>query len=225
MTLLSIIQSPLFIANLLIGIFFLEYALYKTRAVRKVDEERDSKYSAFRRYDVKHWKRWRLYFGTPFLFPRMILAILHLLGLYLVIRVVNFNMTATRPPSQLQIKITIFLSKCFKRSEMLVAGGVIWVSKKKVDYDYKKYLGPEWKPTSRTPSTIVSNHSGWLDILLGCAYFDFPIYTSKVGIKNWVMVGTLVTYPGYQAIFLDRAGTKEEREKIVNDIVEKQREI
>lgn len=90
---LCILTSYLFWVNTFIGIFFIEYALFKCRAVIKVDEERDSKYSAFRRYDVKHWKRWRLYLFAPFLPAKMIIAILHMVALYIVIRVVNFNMT------------------------------------------------------------------------------------------------------------------------------------
>lgn len=97
--LLSILQSQLFWINTFIGIFFIEYALYKCRAVIKVDEERDSKYSAFRRYDVKYWKRWRLYLFAPILPLKMVISILNMVLLYIVIRVVNFNMTATRPPS------------------------------------------------------------------------------------------------------------------------------
>jgi hypothetical protein len=59
-----------------------------------------------------------------------------------------------------------------------------------------------------------------MDILVGCYMCDFPVFTSKVGIKNWILVNTLVTYPGYQTKFIDRAGSKEEREKIVKDLVD-----
>ena len=93
-----ICNSTLFWVNIVLGIVLVEYALHKTRSVRKVDEARDSKYSAFRRYDVKEWKRWRLYVFSPFLLIRTILAILHLILLYIVIRTINFNMTANNPP-------------------------------------------------------------------------------------------------------------------------------
>ena len=57
-----------FIANWVVGILLLEYALYKTKAVRKVDESRDSKYPAFRRWDVKKWNRPTFYLGIIPLF-------------------------------------------------------------------------------------------------------------------------------------------------------------
>ena len=34
-----------------------------TKPVRKIDESRDSKYPAFRRYDAKNWNRPTFYFG------------------------------------------------------------------------------------------------------------------------------------------------------------------
>lgn len=114
--------------------------------------------------------------------------------------------------------MTVKISHWIFRFECLVAGSLVWIDKKQVAVDYKKYLGPDWTPTTRKPSTIVSNHACWSDILIGCWAHNFPVYTSKPGIKNWLIVGTLITYPGYECMFLDRAGTKEEREKLVHDI-------
>jgi hypothetical protein len=31
---------------------------------------------------------------------------------------------------------------------------------------YKKYLGPDWKPSYDNPGSIISNHSSWVDILV-----------------------------------------------------------
>lgn len=55
--------TTLLLINWVIGILLVEFALMKTKAVRKVNEERDSKYPAFRRYDVHLWKRSRFYIG------------------------------------------------------------------------------------------------------------------------------------------------------------------
>ena len=63
------------LVDILLGILLIEYALYKTYAPRHIDEARDSKYSAFRRTDVKEWKRWRLYLASPFTFPRFAITL------------------------------------------------------------------------------------------------------------------------------------------------------
>lgn len=70
----EIITSWWFIANTLIGILMIEYALFKTRPHRRVDEARDSKYPAFRRTDVHLWSRPLLYAAAPFTLIRTILG-------------------------------------------------------------------------------------------------------------------------------------------------------
>ncbi len=47
--------------NFLLGVLMIEWALKKTKVVRNVKEERDSKFPAFRRIDVQHWTRKNLY--------------------------------------------------------------------------------------------------------------------------------------------------------------------
>jgi hypothetical protein len=52
---LGCLLSRWFLINWFIGILLIEYAFKKTRSVRNVKEERDGKYPAFRRWDVKLW--------------------------------------------------------------------------------------------------------------------------------------------------------------------------
>ena len=61
--LLCIITSKIFIANWILGIICVEYALKKAKPLAKVVEERDSKQPAFRRTDVKTWYRIGFYAG------------------------------------------------------------------------------------------------------------------------------------------------------------------
>ena len=52
----------LFMCNWLLNIVVIEFlAIRKLGNVIKVDEERDEKYKAFRRNDVKFFSRWWLY--------------------------------------------------------------------------------------------------------------------------------------------------------------------
>lgn len=74
----EIILSKWFLLNWIIGILLIEYAFIKTKVVRKVNEERDSKFPAFRRTDVNLWKRGRLYLMAPLTFPRFALCIMQL---------------------------------------------------------------------------------------------------------------------------------------------------
>ena len=93
-----ILYSKLFWINLILGILLIEYALFKCRAVLKVDEARDSKYPAFRRYDVKEWKRWRLYLiGGPIVLPRLLITILIALIFYIVLKALLVFNGVNRP--------------------------------------------------------------------------------------------------------------------------------
>ena len=43
--------------------------------------------------------------------------------------------------------------------------GVYNVKQTQIAYDYKKWLGPDWKPTYEGYGIQVSNHISWLDIM------------------------------------------------------------
>jgi hypothetical protein len=46
-----------------------EWAWCKVKTLKKVDEERDGKYPAFRRWDAFKWKKWKFYFGAITFLP------------------------------------------------------------------------------------------------------------------------------------------------------------
>ena len=79
------------VMNVILGIVMVEYALFKTKSVRKVDEARDSKFPAFRRWDVKLWSRPRLYLASPLLpfrfFSAISLVIIHLVVTKIVVTI------------------------------------------------------------------------------------------------------------------------------------------
>lgn len=96
-------------------------------------------------------------------------------------------------------------------SRILMLGStIIWINKNKVKYDYSKYLGPEWKLTFDNPSTIVENHSGWMDILASI-YLKTPGFAAKEGIRNWPFCAAIAH--GNSTFYLNRASnSKEDRE-------------
>ena len=88
----------------------------------------------------------------------------------------------------------------------------------KNNFDYSKYLGPDWKPTYDSPSSYVCNHSCWLDVL-GIFCSKETSLVGKEEIRQWPMFGLIGTAIGN--FFLDRAGTKEERLALVTKIAER----
>ena len=49
---------------------------------------------------------------------------------------------------------------------------------------------------------------------------SFPSFTPKAGIKKWPIVGEICIYV-FNSLFINRSGTHEEREKIMQDIKER----
>ena len=78
-----------FIIFTLLGILLIEFALLKTKAVRKVDEARDSKFPSFRRTDVHLWKRWRLYLAAPFIIPKILVCVATLAFLLITAKIIS----------------------------------------------------------------------------------------------------------------------------------------
>jgi hypothetical protein len=69
------------------GLVMFEWAWAKMAPFRNVDETRDSQFPAYRRYDVKNWRKWKFYFGAVTLMPlRLILSVLTIFLLFLFIK-------------------------------------------------------------------------------------------------------------------------------------------
>ena len=93
---------------------------------------------------------------------------------------------------------------------------MFWYKHEQVKVDYKPYLGPDWVPKYDGASTIVANHSGWVDIVL-ITVLKFPSFTPKLGIKKWPFIGQICDVV-FNSYFVNRAGTAIERQKIIQDI-------
>lgn len=75
------------IAYMLSGIFMFEWAYKEMKVFREVDEARDSKYPAYRRLDVKKWRRWMFYPGAATILPlRLVLAFVCIMIVYIPIK-------------------------------------------------------------------------------------------------------------------------------------------
>jgi hypothetical protein len=91
-----------------------------------------------------------------------------------------------------------------------------------MDYDYSPFLGPNYQDTCVPPkyvSTYVSNHSSWLDVPILISHFR-PAFASKKTFRSVPIFGILVEALG--CIFISRGATLEKRNKIVEQIGERQ---
>lgn len=97
--------------------------------------------------------------------------------------------------------------------------------RKKVDFDYTPFLGPNYKETQVPPkhiSTIISNHSSWLDVPILISHFR-AAFASKKTFRKVPIFGLLIDALG--CIFISRGASIEKRNKIVEQIGERQQII
>ena len=105
-------------------------------------------------------------------------------------------------------------------STVWIAG--FYIDKKERNVDYSYYLGPDYQKqqtVTKKPGVIVCNHLTWLDSVILIVAF----YTGFVAKAEILKVPLLnKTISGLQSVFIQRAGTEEEKQKCLDLIKERQ---
>ena len=82
------------------------------------------------------------------------------------------------------------------------------------DADYRKWLGPDWKPEWEGCGTVISNHiNGFMDVLSIKVMF-YPAFVAKKSVKSYPWIGHIAT--AMDCIFLDRAGTADQKKAVAD---------
>jgi Acyltransferase len=100
----------------------------------------------------------------------------------------------------------------------LILFGLVYYEKEFIstgEGDYSKWLGPDWKPQFDHAGAVIMNHVCFMDILIGLVHF-FPSFVAKRSIKSYPFVGSVAR--AIDCVFLDRAGTKEEKIAVAKQI-------
>ena len=103
------------------------------------------------------------------------------------------------------------------RLKLLMIG--VFLNQKRVEKDYSKWLGPDWKPTFEGYGIQVSNHISWLDIL-ALVNVQHVGFIADVLVRDIPLIGSIAE--AISSTFLKRAASKEEREKTLQDIMARQ---
>lgn len=72
----------------------------------------------------------------------------------------------------------------------VLALGIVYIKVERPDIDYSNYLGPDWSKTYEGETTLVLNHSSWIDILV-LMWWSMPSFVSSSGVKNFPFIGTI----------------------------------
>mmetsp|Transcript_11024 Transcript_11024/g.18428 ORF Transcript_11024/g.18428 Transcript_11024/m.18428 type:complete len:272 (+) Transcript_11024:24-839(+) len=204
-----------------IGLIAIEYAFKRVRRMIKVDEDRDSKFPAFRRLDAKKWSRWKFYPGALLTMPsRLILLILSGIVLALISVLLTLGHDFKKGPTKGCRKASVgFFYTTMAWIFCFICG--LFTRKEKVDFDYSYYLGKDYKEGYRDvkkTSTIICNHVSWIDTMNLYQYFSMA-FTLDVGFKKAPLMNKLGDL--VDSIYLPRGGNEESRAKALQQILDR----
>ena len=220
--------------NALCGLVLFEWAWYKTRRFRNPILELNAQFPELARHDAPKWRKWKLYPGAiTLLVPRILLIMVLglilgiLLNLWLVCHDRARPITGCRRVlCRGTLKICVNLMGIFG---WFTYFGYEYVSQERVNF-YEEYLGSvqdqrRWQTSKnashpeipkRGPgpsSTVVCNHIGLVEILNQVCSPLHPSFTPKAGLKAIPIFRGIAE--SLQSIFVERAGTEAERNRVV----------
>lgn len=70
-----------------LGLLAFEWAWIQIKPLREINEDRDGKYPAFRRWDAFKWRKWHYYLGAMTVMPvRLVLGFLGVVTCYIFVK-------------------------------------------------------------------------------------------------------------------------------------------
>lgn len=188
------------------------------------DEARDKNFPAFRRYDNHRWSYaifvpgaltvmlWRAYLGAGSLFWLVVWLKVVMIG----------HKWGKNPLTGFRLWANWFGYMCCTGT--IVTASFVRMKKHNVVHcDYSEYLGPDYLKTQQLPkkaSTIVSNHSSWLDSLI-LIFNCYPGFAAKIETKKIPILRECIQ--NLQSIYISRGGTDKQRADNLNEILERQK--
>lgn len=94
--------------------------------------------------------------------------------------------------------------------------GFCWFKRRRSKVDYKKYLGPDWKPDYTSAGLSISNHQTGVDILIRMMSDPCPGFVAKKQIADMPGFGVIAT--SIQCLYLSRGAGPEARKKTLEEI-------
>lgn len=182
-------------------------------------EERDKNFPAFRNLDCANWSKWRLLPGALiYMVPSIFIAVSSMVVTAIFLNVVMIGYKKTDEPMKGWRKVVIDYAYIPTCTICTFAGG----AKPKLfqsDCDYSKFLGKDYKKTQVLPlktSTLVVNHSSWLDATILTKAF-MPSYLTAFEYSKVPAFNTLIEC--LQGTYIKREGTEEQRADVLDQII------
>ena len=216
----------LFIANLTFS-FLLALFVYTNSKIYykpcKLVDKNGKIIDVHKLFDVFHphdeLSFWKLWIGGFINFPfKFTISLFIALSMKFHLQLVNyFYPNSETDPSQWK-KMKFGIS--FWARFFLIVNGIHLVHKK-VDCEkvYKKYLGEDYDFSDGKYSLIISNHTGFFDVVVLMAKYSVGLM-AKIDVKDYYFVGPIAT--AMHCLYIQRESS-EERKKIFDQLEERQK--
>ena len=216
----------LFIANLTFS-FLLALFVYTNSKIFykpcKLVDKNGKVIDVHKLFDVFHphdeLSFWKLWIGGFINFPfKFTISLFIALSMKFHLQLVNyFYPNSETDPSQWK-KMKFGIS--FWARFFLIVNGIHLVHKK-VDCEkvYKKYLGEDYDFSDSKYSLIISNHTGFFDVVVLMAKYSVGLM-AKIDVKDYYFVGPIAT--AMHCLYIQRESS-EERKKIFDQLEERQK--
>ena len=178
------------------------YAMWHNRCL-KPDPKRDiERFKPFVRLDYHTWKPWLVPFTHFFFLIRFGSFILVLFSSLATTKIITLGSDINNL-SETRRKLIVTTSKFWLRVILILLGYISWTTRRP-KVDYSKWLGPEWKPTYEGVTMLVSNHTGFLEIIMTFLCIKpMPGFIAKNYMKTLPSVGPICTAIG--TLFMERS--------------------
>lgn len=199
-------------------------ANFAWRVLSKMKKKHTSKgYESFCRTDTELWSYPSFIIGAIFLFPFRLIAMLVIVSTYLFwVVVITAGHDFSKPLTSFRKFAFTVVNKVFPRLALFAAGYLRIKTNKLKDFDYSKWLGKDYTPPKYYASSV-SNHSAWTDLFVMLIRTGGVSFVSKESIKHTPLFGKVGI--ALNTIFISRISSHEEKEKIVEQISERQKGI
>ena len=172
------------------------------------------------------WTRTRLYLSSFFFLTPLRAAVFFVMCMTAVpnLYIALIGYDRRKPMRGLRLLYVRFLFIFYTRVGYGLIYFLPYIRHTYVDYDYSPYLGPDYrKEMPKEAPTLINNHSHFLDIPTVVASGYLPTYFAKKTVQQFPFFGKVAD--AIQTLYVDRAGTKEEQEKVMEKIRAKQQSI
>ena len=194
------------------------YAMWRNRAM-KPDKERDiERFAPWVRLDYDEWNPFLVPFTHFFFLPRYCGLLTILVMAVTLTQIICMGSHVDRlGPTQKWLLVQMV---CVFIVPFYMFFGYYSVTRNRPEVDYSKWLGPDWEPSYDGASILISNHTGFNEILNTFLFIrPMPGFIAKHGVKQVPSIGPLATSVG--SVFMDRRNP-ESRKRTFDEILRNQ---